>query len=76
MSSGWTREIAKQGCFSVFVFWWRRGAHMQALADMTEKKGTEVSEDEKQLYNKKLPFLFVTEPYLRLLLAAAGRLQC
>lgn len=38
MSSGWTGEIAKQGCFSVVVFCWRRGAHMQALADMTEKK--------------------------------------
>lgn len=39
-----------------------------------KKKGTKVSGDEKQLHYKKLLFLFVAEPYFRLLLAASGRL--
>lgn len=59
--------------FSSFILLEERGIY----AGMAEKKLR--NEDKwgwKQLHYKKLPFLFVTEPYLRLLLAAAGRLQC
>lgn len=38
MSSGWTGEIAKQGCPSAVLFCWRSGAHIQTLADMAEKE--------------------------------------